>query len=353
MVMRGYFDMPQASAEVIDRQGWLHTGDLATYDQNGVWRIVGRIKDLIIRGGENIDPAAIEAAGRRHPAVADMHVVGVPSEYYGEEIFAWVRLAAGEQIDEQQLRSHLEQHLGRFEVPRYIRFVDSFPMTESGKVQKNRLREDARHALATMSAAGGPINAPVIAPVIAPGVAPVVAWTASDGRPPLPLLPPKNATQAIVEAASAAPAGGPDSDPASTERHGPVPGPRSANLPPRSGWHRPDGPGWRWRPRKELTDMSETDRPSTAGEAPASSVDLDEVRQRGQRIKTWGIVGDIREQIEATGEEPIMYKALGTPSQTQHPFNLFGDIRSQPSALARDVPARRRDRAGRAHAQRA
>ena len=99
MVMRGYFDMPAETAEAIDRGGWLHTGDLATVDANGIWRIVGRIKDMIIRGGENIDPAVIEAAGRRHPKVAEMHVVGVPSEYYGEEIFAFVRPAAGAAAD--------------------------------------------------------------------------------------------------------------------------------------------------------------------------------------------------------------------------------------------------------------
>ncbi len=319
MVMRGYFDMPAETAQAIDRQGWLHTGDLATVDASGVWRIVGRIKDMIIRGGENIDPAAVESAGRRHPKVAEMHVVGVPSEYYGEEIFAFVRPAAGAQLTEDELLRHLAEHLGRFEVPRYVRFVESFPMTESGKVQRNRLRDEAVRAVAGMN------GRPAVPSATTDGA----THAAPGGRPALPLMPPRNERSAGSAAASGSRS--------STSDSGPVPGPRSASQPPRGGWSRPDHPGWRWHPRKELNDMPQDhDRgtaPSAAGSADGAPVDLDEVRQRGQRIKTWGIVGDIREQIEATGEEPIMYKALGTPAQTHHPFNLYGDIKSQPSAL--------------------
>ena len=318
MVMRGYFDMPGPTAEAIDRQGWLHTGDLATVDERGVWRITGRIKDLIIRGGENIDPAAIEAAGRRHPGVAEMHVVGVPSEYYGEEIFAWVRPAAGASVTEDEMRKHLSEHLGRFEVPRYIRFVDSFPMTESGKIQKSRLREQARQALASGGDAGAPSNTSPAGITASPATA--------GGRPAIPLMPPKG------QRGPAAGNHAQDTHQSAIDHGGPVPGPRSDSMPPRHAWQRPDRPGWRWHPRKELTEMAEESN-KPGGSAPGGQVDLDEIRRRGQRIKTWGIVGDIREQIEATGEEPIMYKALGTPPQTQHPFNLYGDIKSQPSAL--------------------
>jgi len=279
MVMKGYFDLPAETAQAIDRQGWLHTGDLATVDASGVWRIVGRIKDMIIRGGENIDPAAIEAAGRRHPKVAEMHVVGVPSEYYGEEVFAFVRVAAGAQLSEDELLAHLAEHLGRFEMPRYVRFVESFPMTESGKVQRNRLRDEARRAIGESSPTPG---AATQAPLAA---ASPTAATSVGGRPALPLMPPKNDRGAGSSAPSPSTA-----TRSSTPDSGPLPGPRSASQPPRSGWQRPDHPGWRWHPRKELNDMSEEhDRgmaASAAGPAEGAPVDLDEVRQRGQRILT-------------------------------------------------------------------
>ncbi len=291
MVMRGYFEMSDETNDVIDRDGWLHTGDLAVRDGRGVWSIVGRLKDMIIRGGENIYPAEVEAIGRRLPGVADIQVIGVPSDYYGEEAFAWVRPAPGASPTEDEVRAGLGEHLARFQVPTYIRFTDSYPMTGSGKVQKHLLRD-----LAVAALAGGSTDAVV----------------ASSSRPSLPLMAPKRP-------ASTEPTGSRTSDTTAEPR----PGRRSATMPPHPGWSRPDRAVWRWQPRQTIPE------PTTQ----EGTMSLDDVRLRGQRIKTWGIGGNVREQIESTGEEPIMYKALGTPPQTQHPFNLYGDIRSQPEAL--------------------
>ncbi|WP_339516888.1 AMP-binding protein [Pseudomonas sp. RL_15y_Pfl2_60] len=140
-VMLGYWNNPQASAEAIDAEGWMHTGDLAVMDEQGYVRIVGRSKDMIIRGGENIYPREIEEFLFTHAAVADVQVIGVPDSKYGEEIAVWVKLHQGSGCDENQLREYCKANIAHFKVPRYYRFVDEFPMTVTGKIQKFRMRE--------------------------------------------------------------------------------------------------------------------------------------------------------------------------------------------------------------------
>ena len=140
-VMLGYWNNPKATAESIDEDGWMHTGDLAVMDEQGYVRIVGRSKDMIIRGGENIYPRELEEFFFTHPAVADVQVIGVPCSKYGEEIVAWVRLHPGHTASEDALREWARARIAHFKVPRYFRFVDEFPMTVTGKVQKFRMRE--------------------------------------------------------------------------------------------------------------------------------------------------------------------------------------------------------------------
>ncbi|MFK2911073.1 fatty acid CoA ligase family protein [Pseudomonas sp. 3HC3] len=140
-VMLGYWNSPKATAESIDADGWMHTGDLAVMDEQGYVRIVGRSKDMIIRGGENIYPRELEEFFFTHPAVADVQVIGVPCSKYGEEIVAWVRLHPGHTASEAELREWARARIAHFKVPRYFRFVDAFPMTVTGKVQKFRMRE--------------------------------------------------------------------------------------------------------------------------------------------------------------------------------------------------------------------
>ncbi|KEY88258.1 AMP-binding protein [Pseudomonas capeferrum] len=140
-VMLGYWNNPKATAESIDAEGWMHTGDLAVMDEQGYVRIVGRSKDMIIRGGENIYPRELEEFFFTHPAVADVQVIGVPCSKYGEEIVAWVRLHPGHAATGDELREWARARIAHFKVPRYFRFVDEFPMTVTGKVQKFRMRE--------------------------------------------------------------------------------------------------------------------------------------------------------------------------------------------------------------------
>ncbi|MCW2613638.1 MAG: fatty-acyl-CoA synthase [Frankiales bacterium] len=142
-VMLGYWEQPDKTAEAIDTAGWMHTGDLATMDAQGYVRIVGRIKDLVIRGGENIYPREVEEFLYTHPDVADVQVVGVPDPKYGEELLAAVRLREGASITEDELREFCRGKVAHYKVPRYVRFVDEFPMTVTGKVQKFRMREQA------------------------------------------------------------------------------------------------------------------------------------------------------------------------------------------------------------------
>ncbi len=278
MVMQGYWGMPEETRAAIDAGGWLHTGDLAERDAHGYWRIEGRIKDMIIRGGENIYPAELESIARRHPAIADAAVIGTPSDYYGEEVFAWVRPLPGASINAEDVRRHFAEHLAAYKVPKAVGFLDQFPMTESGKVLKTKLRE--------MAAGGAPV--PASRPESLPSEAAIgLPWLEAKGDPqPAPTAP----------AASA----------------------------PRPGWNRPDQPTWGAMGARPTTTEKEKPMPTTTGNG----------RKRGKRIKAWGIGTNVREQIEATGEKPIMYQALGTPVRSEHPFNLYNDIRSQPDALS-------------------
>jgi len=141
LVMKGYYKMPDKTAETIDADGWLHTGDLATMNEKGHVNIVGRVKEMAIRGGENLFPAEIEAFLMRHPKVAEAQVVGVPDAFMGEELCALVRLKLDERADEEELREYCRANISRQKVPKYIRFVTGFPLTASGKVKKFELRE--------------------------------------------------------------------------------------------------------------------------------------------------------------------------------------------------------------------
>jgi fatty-acyl-CoA synthase len=140
-LMRGYYADPEATAAAVDEAGWLHSGDLGAMDADGYLRITGRLKEMVIRGGENIYPAEIEEFLFSHPAVAQVAVFGVPDDYFGEELAAWIQLHAGEALDEPALREYCQGQIAHFKIPRYIRFVDQFPMTVTGKLQKFRMRE--------------------------------------------------------------------------------------------------------------------------------------------------------------------------------------------------------------------
>ena len=139
-VMKGYYKMPKATAETIDRDGWLHTGDLACRTEDGNFRITGRLKDMIIRGGENIYPKEIEEFIYTHPAVSDVQVIGIPDEKYGEEAAACIILKDGASVTENEMRSYIKKSLASHKVPKYILFVDSFPMNAAGKVLKYKMR---------------------------------------------------------------------------------------------------------------------------------------------------------------------------------------------------------------------
>jgi fatty-acyl-CoA synthase len=139
-VMRGYYRMPEQTAAAIDADGWLHTGDVASMDERGYVRIVGRIKDMIIRGGENVYPAEVEAFLMRHPSVRQAQVVGVPDSYMGEEAVAVLQLKEGEALTEDEVRGYCRAALARHKVPKYVRFVSEYPQTPSGKVKKFELR---------------------------------------------------------------------------------------------------------------------------------------------------------------------------------------------------------------------
>ncbi|MFO1057559.1 MAG: AMP-binding protein [Dongiaceae bacterium] len=140
-VMRGYWDDPERTAEAIDAAGWMHTGDLATIDAEGFCNIVGRIKDMVIRGGENVYPREIEEFLYRHPAIQDVQVIGVPDPKYGEELCAWVRLKPGQALTAEELRAFCQGQIAHYKIPRYVRFVDGFPMTVTGKIQKYLMRQ--------------------------------------------------------------------------------------------------------------------------------------------------------------------------------------------------------------------
>ena len=140
-VMLGYWDDDEKTAQAVDKDGWMHTGDLATLDAEGYGNIVGRIKDMVIRGGENIYPREVEEFLFHHPKVEDVQVVGVPDAKFGEELCAWIKLKAGEQANEEEIKAFCRDQIAHYKVPRYVRFVDAFPMTVTGKIQKYLIRE--------------------------------------------------------------------------------------------------------------------------------------------------------------------------------------------------------------------
>ena len=140
-VMLGYWGEPEKTAEAIDAAGWMHTGDLATMDDGGYVAIVGRIKDMVIRGGENVYPRELEELLHLHEDVLDVQVVGIPDEKYGEELCAWIRLREGAELETEQVRAFCRERVAHYKVPRYVLFVDEFPMTVTGKVQKYKMRE--------------------------------------------------------------------------------------------------------------------------------------------------------------------------------------------------------------------
>jgi len=142
-IMKGYYKMPQATANAIDADGWLHTGDLACKTEDGNYRITGRLKDMIIRGGENIYPKEIEEFIYTHPSVSDVQVIGVPDEQYGEEIMACIILKEGESITEADIKQYVLDHMAKHKVPKYVDFVEGFPMNAAGKILKYKMREDA------------------------------------------------------------------------------------------------------------------------------------------------------------------------------------------------------------------
>jgi fatty-acyl-CoA synthase len=146
-VMRGYWNEPERTREAVDAGGWMHTGDLGVIDEEGYCNIVGRVKDMIIRGGENISPREIEEFLYRHPAVLDVAVVGVPDHKYGEAVCACIRLRPGIVATEEEIRTFCRGQIAHFKVPHYVRFVDNFPLTVTGKVQKFLIREQLRTEL--------------------------------------------------------------------------------------------------------------------------------------------------------------------------------------------------------------
>jgi len=141
MTMRCYYNNPTATRQAKDEHGWVHTGDLGSFDPEGFVHIEGRLKDMVIRGGENIYPREIEEFLHQHPKIADVYVIGVPDEKYGEELMAWIKLEEGASLTEDEIRTYADGKIARYKIPRYYAFVDSFPITVSGKIQKFKMRE--------------------------------------------------------------------------------------------------------------------------------------------------------------------------------------------------------------------
>ena len=152
-VMLGYWNNEEATANAIDRAHWMHTGDLATMDDEGYLNIVGRIKDMIIRGGENVYPREIEEYLYTHPKISDVQVIGLPDEKYGEEIMAWVKVKPGEQVTEEELKEYCKGQIAHYKVPRYFKFVNEFPMTVTGKIMKFQMRQQSTEELGLQKAA--------------------------------------------------------------------------------------------------------------------------------------------------------------------------------------------------------
>jgi len=151
-VMLGYWKDPEKTSEAIDADGWMHTGDLAEMREDGYCNIVGRIKDMVIRGGENIYPREIEEFLYAHPDIEDVQVIGVPDEKYGEELCAWIKMRAGaDPLDADGVRAFAAGRLAHYKVPRYVRVVEEFPMTVTGKIRKVQMREETARELGLVS----------------------------------------------------------------------------------------------------------------------------------------------------------------------------------------------------------
>jgi fatty-acyl-CoA synthase len=154
IVMRGYWNNEDATRQAVDPARWMHTGDLATMDDEGYINIVGRIKDMIIRGGENVYPREVEEFLYTHADIVDVQVIGVPSEKYGEEIMAWIKVRDGSTVTGDELAAWCKGKIASYKIPRHWKLVDSFPMTVTGKVQKFKMREVSMHELGLEKAAG-------------------------------------------------------------------------------------------------------------------------------------------------------------------------------------------------------
>ncbi len=153
-VMLGYWDQPNRTAEAVDAEGWMHTGDLAVMDEEGYLNITGRLKDMVIRGGENIYPREVEEFLHTHPDILDVQVVGVPDVKYGEELMAWIRPRPGApELTAEALREYCAGRIAHYKVPRYVHLVEEFPMTVTGKVRKVEMRERAVELLGLGDAA--------------------------------------------------------------------------------------------------------------------------------------------------------------------------------------------------------
>ncbi|HEU0178229.1 MAG TPA: AMP-binding protein [Blastocatellia bacterium] len=152
--MKGYYNMPEKTAETIDEEGWLHSGDLAVMRPDGYVNIVGRVKDMVIRGGENVYPAEIEAFLMSHPKIAEAQIVGIPDEFMGEEVCALIRARQGAELTEDEVREYCKAGISRHKVPKFVRFVESFPLTASGKVKKFELREQLIKEMGLENVAG-------------------------------------------------------------------------------------------------------------------------------------------------------------------------------------------------------
>lgn len=152
-IMRCYYNNPVATDGAVDKEGWLHTGDLGVLDEEDYCKITGRLKDMVIRGGENVYPREIEEFLYTHPAISDVQVIGVPDAKYGEELMAWVKLKEGQSADPDEIKAFCKGKIAHFKIPRYIKFVDSFPMTVTGKIQKYKMREESIKELGLEKAA--------------------------------------------------------------------------------------------------------------------------------------------------------------------------------------------------------
>jgi fatty-acyl-CoA synthase len=153
-VMLSYWNEPDKTAQAIDAAGWMHTGDLATMDDDSYLNIVGRIKDMIIRGGENVYPREIEEFLYTNPDIVDVQVIGVPDEKYGEEVMAWIKVRSGSTLDLDSVRAFCQGRIAHYKIPRYVHFTDEFPMTVTGKIQKFKMRETSIELLGLQKAAG-------------------------------------------------------------------------------------------------------------------------------------------------------------------------------------------------------